>query len=124
MARANRRYKKPHYDIGRVHSAANTRDIVVTGKASHEALSALPTDIVDIDLEIQTILRSLVRDEFMFSEKRTRTIAGSKVISWVDVYRIDFEGLDLWLKLKVEQDSCGDYVLVISFHNWDETRSI
>jgi Motility quorum-sensing regulator, toxin of MqsA len=124
MPRQNRRYEKPHYDLARVHSAAAHRDIVITGKASTEAVSALPRDIIDIDGEIREIVVSLTAEEFVFTEKRTRKIGPKRVTSIVDVYRVDFEGSDIWMKLKIEQDNGGDFVLIISFHEWDTRRPI
>lgn len=41
--------------------------------------------------------------------------------TWVDVYRVDFEGCDLWLKIKLENDTSGEFVVVISLHEWDES---
>ena len=123
MPRPNRRYDNPHYDLARVHAAARDRDVAVTDRARADAERVLPSDIVDLDLEISEIVRSLVRDEFEFSETQTRQYKGRSFVSVVDVYRIDFENRDLWLKLKIEQDlECLDVAVVISFHEWDDTR--
>lgn len=121
MPRANRRTGKPHFAPSRVHAAAAARDIVITRRALHEGTRALPPDLIDIEGEIRALVGSLVIDEFEFAEFQTRQHGGTRKRSWVDVYRVDFENRDLWLKLKLEQDAQGDFVVVISLHEWDDT---
>ena len=124
MARPNRRYKKPHYELSRVHSVASARDIVITTRAVRDATRTLPPDIIDVGVELREIAASLTLEEFVFSERQTRRKDGKELVSVVDVYKIDFEGSECWLKLKLEQDESGDYVVVISFHEWDDSRTI
>jgi hypothetical protein len=122
MARGNRRYDRPHFELARVHTAASQRTIVITRRAQAEGLAVLPPGIIELGAEIREIVVSLVIDEFEFSERRTRVVKGVRIESRVDVYRIDFEGRDLWMKIKLEQDASGDFVVVISLHGWDPSR--
>lgn len=124
MTPANRFYDNPHYELSRVHQAAAARDIVLTRRASVEGAAALPSDIIDLDIEIREIVRSLVPGEFRFRERERRLVAGKRIYVWADVYRIDFEGCDVWLKLKLEPDRRGEHVLVLTLHRWDDTRPI
>ena len=124
MPRPNRQYDKPHYDLTRVHDTAAKRDIVVTGRASAEATRVFPPDLIDIDGEIREIIASLTPAEYEFTDKRTNKVGLKTFHSIVDVYRIDFEGVDIWIKIKIEQDCDGDFVVVISFHEWDDSRPV
>ncbi len=121
MPKANRRTDRPRFSLADVHAAAATREIVITLRARTEGARALPADLIDLDDEIRAIIVSLVVDEFQFAEVRTRNVDGRRSRSWVDVYRVDFEGCDLWLKIKLETDPAGQFVVVISLHEWDES---
>jgi hypothetical protein len=124
MTPANRFYDSPHFELARVHKAAATRDVVLTRTAGYEGAAALPQDIIDLDTEIREIVRSLAPGEFQFRERKLRLVAEKRRYVWADVYRIDFEGCDVWLKLKLEPDRQGEYVLVLSLHRWDDSRPI
>lgn len=116
MKRSDRVYQDPHYPLPEVQAAAK-RDIVITGKAVREARVAYPADLIDLESELRETVRTLLPEEFQFAQRKP---IREGVHSWVDVYRIDFEGCDIWLKLKIEHDAAGPHVVVISCHQWDE----
>jgi hypothetical protein len=124
MSRKDRTYDKPHYKLGLVHAAAAARDIVLTGTATADAERVLPRDLIDVDGQIREVVASLTIEEYEFTQTLVRKVGTKKIRSIVDVYRIDFEGADIWMKIKVEQDAEGDYVVIISFHEWDDSRPI
>jgi hypothetical protein len=76
------------------------------------ARRSFPPDIIRIDLEITDIVAALDSTEFVFSqEMRGRTPA--------DIYKVEFEGLDYYVKLKVEVSPLGhDVVTILQFKPW------
>jgi hypothetical protein len=43
----------------------------------------------------------------------------------VDVYQVQYDERDLWLKLKLElTEHSKQYALVVSFHEWDHSRPV
>ena len=121
MNRRNRAYQEPHFALATVLAAAAHRDVIVTNRAAQEAGTSFPPDLVDLDVELREVVRSLVPEEFQFAQRQSLS-AGA--VTWVDVYRIDFEGCDIWLKIKLESDRHGEYVVIISCHEWDENIPI
>jgi hypothetical protein len=119
--RSDRIYDQPHFPLSTIVAVAVTRDILITDRAIREAELAFPSDLVDLDEQLREIVASLVPDEFQFAQRKILTGGG---VSWVDVYRIDFEGCDVWLKIKLESDKHGEYVAIISCHQWDESIPI
>lgn len=119
--RTDRDYRQPYYSLSLVISLAHAREIVLTGRAATGAVNVFPGDLIDLDYELREIVKSLVINEFQFAQRKSG-IYGN--VSWVDVYRVDFEDCDVWLKLKTEQDETGDYVVIISCHEWDESIPI
>ncbi len=121
MNRRDRAYQEPHFALPRVLLAALGRDVIITRRATQEAEAAFPADSIDLDAELRGIVRSLVPEEFQFAQRQTNS---KGAVTWVDVYRIDFEGCDIWLKIKLESDRHGEYVVIISCHEWDENIPI
>ncbi len=117
MVRRDRRIDRPRHPINRVREAARFGQIALTRKALREAELVLPSDLIDYEGEITGIVADLTLPEFQFAQERDG--------EWVDVYRVDFEGIDLWVKLKLEQDAGSpEMVVVISFHLWDDSREV
>lgn len=117
MPRPNRRYRRAHFDLSRVREAAQFDQLVLTRKAFNEASQAFPADVIEIESAITDLIAGLDASEFQFSERRGD--------GTVDVYRIACEGVAIWLKLKIEKDTTGsEQVVIISFHEWDDSRLI
>jgi hypothetical protein len=115
--RRDRRYDEPYYPLERVHEAVSFDQIALTRKARDEAEALFPDEPIEIAESITEIVGGLTRDEFRFSQERDG--------EWIDVYRVECEGCDVWLKLKLEKDPREpEMVIVISFHEWDDSREV
>lgn len=118
VGRPGRRYHgEPHYPLEVVRFLASAGQINFTRRALREdAPRVLPRAILDHSGVIRGIVRMLALESWRFSEEDEK--------GWVDVYRVEKFNRPLWLKIKVEQRHAKDSVIVISFHEWDDSIPI
>lgn len=115
MTRSDRSYEEPYHDLQRVYMAVALRRLHITGKAQGEAREVFPEGTIKVSTEIAEIVGRLDRNEFAFCQEKSG--------EWVDVYKVPFRKIHLWVKIKLETDpETGEEVIVISFHQWDESR--
>jgi hypothetical protein len=118
MARADRRYDGgPQYPLDQVHRCTALPQFRVTRRAQYtDGPNALP-GVLDVFGTIKSLVLGLTESEWRFAQEKDAT--------WVDVYQVEHEGRSLWLKLKLElMEHAKQYVLVVSFHEWDHSRPI
>ncbi len=108
-----RRTGAPAHSLERVHQLATARLIQFTIRARNEARSVFPQKILNTTKEIRTILCSLTCEEWKFAEEDPN--------GWVDVYRVEKFKQLYWVKIKIEPGIGRDEVIVISFHEWNDT---
>jgi hypothetical protein len=118
MASGSRRYDgDSFYSLASVQFLARSRAIHFTRKALvDEAPLILPKSIVDVAGAIRSVVMGLEREQWRFCEEDEK--------GWVDVYRVLKYNRLLWVKIKIEQRFSKDKVIVISFHEWDDTIPI
>lgn len=118
VARQNRRYDgDPCHRLESVRFLAKAGQIRFTNRALKEdAPRVLPRTVLDHVGMIRAIVRTLSRDQWRFAEEDEK--------GWVDVYRVEKYNRTLWVKIKVEQRHARDSVIVISFHEWDDSTPI
>jgi putative zinc finger/helix-turn-helix YgiT family protein len=83
-----------------------------------DAQRVLPPGTVAVASAVREIVLGLDVHQWEFAQE--------KDAGWVDVYRVvQEEGLDLWVKLKVElTPQTKEHTVVVSFHAWDDSRPI
>lgn len=117
MVSSRRSYDRPHFPLYRVHMAVALRRVVITTKAYDEARRVLPDGLIDVTGEIVRTVGNLEEGQFQFASERSGR--------WVDVYRVRREEVLLWIKVKLETDpASGEELIVISFHEWDDSIPI
>lgn len=116
MSRRDRRYEGgPRYPLDRVRTCIRLGQFNLTRTANRDARRVLPPGTVDVFATVREIVSGLDERQWRFSQEKDR--------SWVDVYRAIYEGADLWVKLKLElTPATREYAVVVSFHEWDDTR--
>lgn len=104
--------------LERVRACIALRQFVVTRRAELvDGPRVLPPGTIAVFETIRSIVASLEERQWRFRQEKGGT--------WVDVYRVEYEGRSLWLKLRLELNQHSkEYVVVVSFHEWDETRPI
>jgi hypothetical protein len=119
MNRRDRRYGDgPHFALERVRACIRLGQFKFTRTAFRDAQRVLPPGTVAVDTAIREIVLDLDVDQWKFAQEKDG--------GWVDVYRVaQEEGVDLWVKLKVElTPQTKEYTVVVSFHEWDDSRPI
>jgi|GEM_PF-2111128 len=118
MKRSDRRYDGgPEYPLEKVRSCTSIPQFTLTRKAFVEAQRVLPAGAIDVFGTIKEIVLGLDETQWRFSQEKDG--------QWVDVYYVEYEGRDIWLKLKLELNQHSkEYTIVISFHEWDHSREI
>lgn len=118
MARQNRRYDgDPCHRLESVRFLAQAGQIRFTNRALREdAPRVLPRTVVDYAGVMRGIVRTLALEQWRFAQEDEN--------GWVDVYRVEKFNRPLWVKIKVEQRHTRDSVIVISFHEWDDSIPI
>lgn len=116
----SKRRDQPEYPLEIVRSLANARKLLVEPRALRSAIEILPYEDPRPSRkareEIAYIIERLVKDEFEYRQE----IPGHTP---ADVYRVNWEDMDLYVKLKIEPDveTPGDKVVaVLSFKPWTE----
>lgn len=120
MSFLRKRRDQPEYPLETVRSLANAGKLAVEPRALRSAIEILPYDdprpLKKAREEIAYIIERLVMEEFEYRQDIPgRTPA--------DVYRVDWEEMDLYLKLKIEPDIEGpgeQVVTVLSFKPWTD----
>jgi hypothetical protein len=105
---------KPHYDPAFVRALVQSERIAFEPRALRAARLLFP-DVVDIVEEFSVVLADLRLEEFEYTQVlQDRSPA--------DIYHIEFEARDLYLKIKIENDpeDGNDVVAVISLHEWED----
>lgn len=119
MHRPDRRYEGgPQFPLSDVRGCLAVRQFTVSRKAQYtDGPRVLPSGTVDVFGTIQGLVRGLLEANWKFAQEKDGR--------WVDVYRVEHGGRDLWLKLKIElMQNTKQYAVVISFHEWDDDRPI
>jgi hypothetical protein len=117
MARSARRRKGgPHYPLDDVHTLAQLHSIQFTRKALDEGTALLPGWVALPPAAMRKTLLKLREEDWLFSQQNEH--------GWVDVYRIVAFNRLVWVKLKVEASATRELVILLSFHEFDESRSI
>lgn len=118
MARADRRYTgEPHYPLVQVRACTGLMQFRLTRKVQYsDGPRALP-GVIDVFGTIKDLVLALDEGHWRFAQEKDG--------SWVDVYQVQYEDRDLWLKLKLEMMAHSrQYAVVVSFHEWDHSRPI
>jgi hypothetical protein len=117
---SHKRRDQPEYPLEKIRSLAKAGKLLVEPRALRSAIEILPYDDPrpgkKAREEIAYIIEQLVVDEFEYRQDISdRTPA--------DVYRVNWEDLDLYVKLKIEPDfeHPGEQVVsVLSFKPWTD----
>ncbi len=120
MSFLRKRRDQPEYPLDTVRSLAKAGKLAVEPRALRSAIEILPyadpRPSKRAREEIAYIIERLVTDEFEYrQEVPGRTPA--------DVYRVNWEDVDLYLKLKIEPDievPGAEVVAVLSFKPWTD----
>jgi len=118
MSRSDRRYEGgPEYALDRVRACIAIHQLQVTRKALRDAASVLPDGTIAVFATIKGIVLGLGEENWMCAQLKEG--------AWVDIYRVSHEGRPRWVKLKVElTPQTKETAVVVSFHDWDPSRSI
>lgn len=117
--RPDRRYDGgPHFPLEQVRRCTSLPQFRVSRKAQYtDGPRVLPPGTVDVFGTIKSLVLGLEEEQWQFSQEKDGR--------WVDVYRVEYSGRDIWLKLKLElMEHSKQYSVVISFHEWDHSRPI
>lgn len=117
---SHKRRDHPEYPLEKIRSLAKSGRMLVEPRALKSAVEILPYDDPrpgkKAREEIAYVIEQLVVDEFEYRQEiPDRTPA--------DVYRVNWEDLDLYVKLKIEPDfeAPGEHVVtVLSFKPWTD----
>ena len=119
MGRRDRRYDGgPEFPLEKVRACIAVSQFALSRKAEYtDGPRILPGGTIDVFGTVKGLVSELREDDWKFAQEMNGR--------WVDVYRVNYEGRDVWLKLKVELwQHAKEHAVVISFHEWDDDRPI
>lgn len=116
MPHPDRRYAGgPQYPLERVRTCTALPQFRITRKAQFTDGPRVLPGVIDVFGTIKRLVHELDEAQWRFAQEKDG--------AWVDVYQIEYAGRDLWLKLKMElMEHAKEYVVVVSFHEWDHSR--
>lgn len=118
MPRDDRRYDGgPHHPLEQVRACTGLAQFRVTRKAQYTDGPRVLDGVLDVFGTIKDLVLGLDEGQWCFAQEKDG--------GWVDVYQVQYEERDLWLKLKLElMEHSKRYAVVVSFHEWDHSRPI
>jgi hypothetical protein len=122
MSREDRRYTGgPRHSLDEVRACTGLTQFRVTRKAQYtdgpRVLDGVLDGVLDVFGTIKGLVLALHEGQWRFAQEKDG--------GWVDVYQVQYEERDIWLKLKLElMEHSKQYAVVVSFHEWDHSRPI